>query len=72
MFTHSLWTTWNGIIHERDEDGLLMEEGYQLGQAIKEQFTLGNREMNSHGRSLLDMGKDQVLAMRAAGWKWWL
>ena len=46
-FTHSLWTTQNGIIHERDEDGLLMEEGHQLHQAIEEQFTLREREMNS-------------------------
>ena len=57
-FTHSLWTTWNSIIHEWDEDGLLMEEGHQLHQAIKEQFILGEREMNSHGHSLLDMGQD--------------
>ena len=49
-----------------------MEEGHQLCQAIKEQFILGNREMNSHGHSLLDMGKDQVLAMRAADRKLWL
>ena len=49
-----------------------MEEGHQLCQAIEEQFTLSNREMNSWGHSLLDMGQDQVLAMRAADWKWWL
>ena len=72
MFTHSLWTTWNGIIHEKDEDGLLMEEGHQLHQDIEEQFTLGNREMNAHECSLLDMEKDQVLAMRAADRKQWL
>ena len=28
--------------------------------------------MNSRGCSLLDMGQDQVLAMRAADWKRWL
>ena len=28
VFTHSLWTTQNGIIHERDKDRLLMEEGH--------------------------------------------
>ena len=71
-FTQSLWTTQNSIIHEWDEDGLLMEEGHQLCQAIEEQFILGDREMNSHGCSLLDLGQDQVLAMRVVDRKRWL
>ena len=49
-----------------------MEEGHQLCQAIEEQFILRDREMNSCRHSLLDIGQDHVLAMRAADRKRWL
>ena len=70
--THTLWTTHSGIIHEHDEDGLLMEEGHQLHQAIEEQFSLGEQELNIQGHHLLEVRRSRILAMWATDRKKWL
>jgi hypothetical protein len=36
--SHQLWTTRNGILHERDEHGLLLAEGQKLDEAIIDHY----------------------------------
>jgi hypothetical protein len=39
--SHGQWTARNGILHEPDQQGLLLKEGHTLTEAVKECYIMG-------------------------------
>ena len=70
--THSLWTTRNGILHLRDEDGLKVAEGVELREAIIEQYTLGKEDLPPSDRKLLEPTLHATLGKSAKFKRAWL
>jgi hypothetical protein len=64
--SHGLWTARNGILHERDQQGLLLKEGRTLTEAIKECFTKGRAALLPIDYYLLEKPLEHVLDLPAS------
>ena len=70
--SHGLWTARNGILHERDQQGLLLKEGLSLTEAIKESFNKGRAALLSVDYHLLERPLEYVLKLSASDKYVWL
>ena len=70
--THHMWTTRNGVLHEKDSDGLTAEEATQLREDIAEQFLIGGDTLKAEDRHLLENGMEALLHTSAATKQTWL
>ena len=52
--THHIWTTRNGILHEKDQDSLTALESQQLREDIEEQLLLGAETLKPDDKHLLE------------------
>ena len=58
--THHMWTTRNGILHEKDQDSLTALESQQLREDIEEQFLLEAETLKPNDKHLLE-GSPEML-----------
>jgi hypothetical protein len=73
MVPHSQWLHCCAVLHERDAQGLKLQEGQALLAAIEEQFSLGLDGLHARDQHfLLRRGKDCILALPGANKKAWL
>lgn len=72
QISHKLWMTRNGILHERDEQGLLLAEGQTLAQAITERHGRGTAALLPEDHHYLDQSVERILAMSPSDKYSWL
>lgn len=53
LVSHTQWITRNGVLHERDAQGLLLAEGQSLQSALSEAFSLPPSRLLAEDRHLL-------------------
>jgi hypothetical protein len=70
--SHTLWMTRNGILHERDRQGMLLAEGQTLHDAITECYARGRRALLPVDHHLLERSLKDILAMTAMEKYTWL
>ena len=67
-----MWITRNGVLHEKDQDGLTTESAVQLREDIVEQFLIGGDTMKADDKYLLEDGMEAILNTSAAARQTWL
>ena len=72
MVTHSQWLHRCAVLHERDAQGLKLQEGQALLAAIEEQFLLGLDGLHARDQHFIRRGKVCILALPGANKKAWL
>ena len=72
QLSHTLWTTRNGIVHERDQQGLLLAEGQTLREAITTCYSKGRKALLPTDQHFLDRPLQDILAMPATDKYTWL
>ena len=72
QISHQLWTTRNGILHERDEHGLLLAEGQKLDEAIIEHYGRGKAALLPEDYHFLNRPLFRILEMSASDRYSWL
>ena len=70
--THSQWMHCNGMLHERDSQGLKLKDAETLRLAIEEQFEIGLEGLLAKDRHYITRGKEAVFALLAGNKKAWL
>ena len=64
QISHSLWTTRNNIVHERDQQGLLLQEGISLNDSITEEYSSGWESLLPEDQHLIkERTLDRILRM---------
>ena len=73
QLSHAMWTALNGILHERDQQGLLLSEGQNLREAITEWFLKGHDGLLPADYHLVDIYTLDELLQRPPSEKYtWL
>jgi hypothetical protein len=72
QISHKLWTTQNGILHERDEHGLLLAEGQKLDEAIIEHYGCDKAALLPKDYHFLNCPLYRILEMSASDRYSWL
>jgi hypothetical protein len=70
--THSQWMHRCAVLHERDAQGLKIQEGRDLLAAIQIQFALGLEGLHARDHHYISRGHACVHALPAANKKAWL
>ena len=69
--THDQWTTRNGVVHERDAQGLKIAEGAELTAAIIEQYNLGTDGLHLRDHHYLSRSLATILELPVMEkWQW--
>jgi hypothetical protein len=63
QISHKLWTTRNGILHERDKQGLLLADHQTLTEAITEHYRRGKAALLAKDYHHLDCSLFHILAL---------
>ena len=73
QLSHSLWMARNGILHERDAQGQLLQEGQSLRNKITERFEKGKQALLPGDYHLLESHSLEVLLGMSPSYKFtWL
>jgi len=72
QISHGLWMKRNGILHERDQQGLLLAEGKTLTETITARYAMGKRALLPMDHHLLAKKLPVILAMPAPDKYTWL
>jgi hypothetical protein len=70
--SHTLWITRNGILHERDQQGLLLAKGQTLREAITARYGRSKAALLPEDYHLLDRPLFRILEMSASDEYTWL
>jgi hypothetical protein len=70
--THSQWMHRCSVLHERDTQGLKLQEGRELMASIQQQFSLGIEGLHARDHHFIRRGWDCIVALPAANKKAWL
>jgi hypothetical protein len=70
--THRQWTYRNSVVHERDAQGRMIEDGIAMEQAIEREFTLGRQGLHQDDWHYIDRGRADVNRLRAPLKQSWL
>jgi hypothetical protein len=72
QISHKLWTTRNGILHEQNEQGLLLADGQMLTEAITERHRCGKAALLAEDYHHLDRSLFHILALPPSDKYAWL
>jgi hypothetical protein len=72
QISHKLWTTRNGILHERNKQGLLLANGQMLKEAITERYGHGKAALLAEDYHHLDHSLFCILALPPSDKYAWL
>ena len=70
--THSQWRHRCAVLHERDAQGIKLQEGRALREAIQNQFVLGLDGLHVRDHHYISRGHVSILALPAANQRAWL
>ena len=70
--THAQWMHRCSVLHERDSQGLKLQEGRELLASVQQQFALGVDGLLTKDHHYIRRGWDCILALPAANKKAWL
>jgi hypothetical protein len=70
--THTQWMHRCSVLHERDTQGLKLQEGRELLASMQQQFSLGIDGLHARDHHYIRRGWDCILALPAANKKAWL
>ena len=63
IMVHSQWNFCNGLVHERDTQGLKLVDAAQLQQAIEMEFKQGKEGLAQKDQFYINQGIAEVLAL---------
>ena len=70
--THDQWATRNGVVHERDAQGLKLAEGAELTAAIIEQYNLGTDGLHPRDHHYLSRSLATILELPVMEKRQWV
>lgn len=69
---HNQWTCRNGVLHERDAQGLRIKEGEDLEKSIDAQFEMGTEGLQKADWHFLIRGREEIRNLSASDKKAWV